>query len=273
MKALINGISLAYGDVGKGSAVVLIHGFPLCRGMWKSQVEAISAAGFRLITPDLRGFGESDAPEGAYSMSLFADDIVALLDYLGIEKAVIGGMSMGGYVLLNILERYPERTSAACFIATRSTADDEAVKEVRLALLERTKLFGVPTVAEMFSSRVFSGEAAEKRDLHRNMYRWMSCADIAGVEGTLHALMDRKDYTPFLATFTLPSIVIGGDQDITVPLKDLRALTERLPDCELCIIRDAGHMVNVEQPSAFNDCLLRFLRRVSGLSTTISHPR
>jgi 3-oxoadipate enol-lactonase len=264
MKALINGISLAYGDVGKGSAVVLIHGFPLCRGMWKSQEEAVSAAGFRLIMPDLRGFGESDAPDGAYSMSLFADDIVALLDYLGIEKAVIGGMSMGGYVLLNILERYPERASAACFIATRSTPDDEAVKEVRLALLERTKRFGVPTVAEIFSSRVFAGEAAEKRDLRRHLYRWMSCADIAGVEGTLHALMDRKDYTPLLGSFTLPALVIGADQDGTVPLADLGILTEGLPESELCIIPDAGHMVNVEQPAAFNECLIRFLRRVTG---------
>jgi pimeloyl-ACP methyl ester carboxylesterase len=263
MKVLINGISLAYGDVGKGSAVVLIHGFPLCRGMWKPQEEAISSAGFRLITPDLRGFGESDAPDGPYSMSLFADDIVALLDHLGIEKAVIGGMSMGGYVLLNILERYPERASAACFIATRSTADDEAVKEVRLALLERTKLYGVHSVAELFSSRIFAGEADGKRELRRHIYRWMSCADMAGVEGTLHALMDRKDYTPFLDRFTLPSLVIGADQDGTVPWSDLRALMEGLPDSELCIIPDAGHMVNVEQPAAFNECLLRFLRRVT----------
>lgn len=264
MKACINGISLAYGDMGTGSAVVLIHGFPLCRGMWKSQEEAIPAAGFRLITPDLRGFGESDAPVGSYSMSLFADDIVALLDYLKIEKAVIGGMSMGGYVLFNILERYPERASAACFIATRSTADDETVKCVRLALLERTKHFGVPTVAEMFSSRIFSGESSDKRDLHRSMYSWMSSADIAGVEGTLHALMDRKDYTPFLEKFTLPCLVIGADRDSTVPREDIITLTQGLPDSELCIISGAGHMVNVEQPSAFNECLLRFLGRVTG---------
>jgi pimeloyl-ACP methyl ester carboxylesterase len=241
--------------------------------MWKLQEEAISAAGFRLITPDLRGFGESDAPDGAYSMSLFADDIVALLDYLEIEKAVIGGMSMGGYVLLNILERYPERAAAACFIATRSTADNDAVKEVRLALLERTKLFGVPTVAEIFSSRIFAGETAEKRDLRRYLYTWMSCADMAGVEGTLRALMDRKDYTPILNRFTLPCLVIGADKDSVVPSEDLRVLTEGLPHSELCIIPGAGHMVNVEQPSAFNECLIRFLRRVAGLSTTISHPQ
>jgi pimeloyl-ACP methyl ester carboxylesterase len=231
--------------------------------MWKPQEEAISAAGFRLITPDLRGFGESEAPEGAYSMSLFADDIVALLDTLGIEKAVIGGMSMGGYVLLNMLERYPERASAACFIATRSTADDETAKGVRLAFLERTKLFDVPTVAEVFSSRLFAGEAAGKRELRRHMYDWMSCADRSGIEGTVHALMDRKDYTPFLETFTLPTLVIGGDQDSTVPVQDLLTLTERLPDNEICIIAGAGHMVNVEQPAAFNECLLRFLRRVT----------
>jgi len=262
MKATINGISLAYGDVGRGSAVVLIHGFPLCRGMWKPQEEAVAGAGFRLITPDLRGFGESDAPGGAYSMSLFADDIVALLDYLAIDKAVIGGMSMGGYVLLNLLERYPERASAACFIATRSTADDEEVKEVRLALLERTRELGLPSVAELFCARLFSGEEAEKRVLRRHMYQWMSCANMAGIEGALPALMGRKDYTPFLERFTLPCLVIGADQDRSVPIQDLLVLSDGLSDSELCIIPGAGHMVNVERPEAFNECLLRFLHRV-----------
>ncbi len=135
MKALINGITIGYDDNGSGPAVCLIHGFPLDRRMWRPQVMTLASAGYRVITPDLRGFGESDATEGPYTMDLYADDLVKLLDHLGIGRAVVGGMSMGGYVLLNLLERHPDRLAAACFIVTRSGADDEAGKERRLCAL------------------------------------------------------------------------------------------------------------------------------------------
>ena len=130
MNAVINGISMAYDDRGSGPALLLIHGFPLCRKMWRPQFNCIPEAGFRLIAPDLRGFGESDAPDGPYSIDLFADDVVELLDHLEIDRAVVGGMSMGGYVLFNLLDRYPERLSGACFITTRAHADDSAGKEI-----------------------------------------------------------------------------------------------------------------------------------------------
>ena len=125
MRTVINGITMAYDDHGSGPAVVLIHGFPLCRRMWHPQIQALTNAGFRVIAPDLRGFGESDAPDGPYSMELFADDIVELLDHLGIDEAVVGGMSMGGYVLLNLLERHRQRLRGAVFITTHATADDD----------------------------------------------------------------------------------------------------------------------------------------------------
>ncbi len=109
MQAELNGIQLAYDEAGEGPAVLLIHGFPLGRQMWGPQVQALAAAGFRAVAPDLRGFGESEPGAGAGSTDLLADDLIALLDHLGIEKAVVGGMSMGGYVMLNLLARYPER--------------------------------------------------------------------------------------------------------------------------------------------------------------------
>src|SRR5512144_213567 len=106
MRAVINGITMAYDDNGSGPVLLLIHGFPLCRRMWHPQIKALVDAGFRVITPDLRGFGESDTPEGPYSLVLYADDMVELLDHRGIEKAAVGGMSMGGYILFSLLERH-----------------------------------------------------------------------------------------------------------------------------------------------------------------------
>ncbi|MBI5657137.1 MAG: alpha/beta fold hydrolase, partial [Geobacter sp.] len=101
MQAIINGIQMAYDDTETGLPLLLIHGFPLCRRMWRPQFNKLPRSGYRVIAPDLRGFGESDAPEGPYSMDIFADDMIALLDYLEIDQAVVGGMSMGGYVLFN----------------------------------------------------------------------------------------------------------------------------------------------------------------------------
>jgi 3-oxoadipate enol-lactonase len=263
MKAHINGISLSYGDTGSGPAVVLLHGFPLSREMWKPQEEAMAEAGYRLVTPDLRGFGESEAPEGPYSMSLFSDDVVALLDHLEIDRAVIGGMSMGGYILLDLLERYPERVIAACFITTRSTSDCNATKTGRLALLERAKKNGTRSIAELSTATLLAGETLrDNPELVSTVYRWMTSVDIRGIEGALQALLDRKDYSTLLTNFDLPALVIGADQDSAVQPEDLRVLSQGLPNGELCIIPQAGHMANLEQPDAFNDCLLRFLQRV-----------
>ena len=135
MKATLNGIELAYDEAGKGPAVLLIHGFPLCRKMWEPQMQALADAGFRAVLPDLRGFGESEAGAKTGSTDLLAHDLIALLDHLGIEKAVVGGMSMGGYVMLNLLTRYPERFSGACFIVTRADADDETARGKRNHLI------------------------------------------------------------------------------------------------------------------------------------------
>jgi len=263
MKAHLNGISMSYGDSGSGPAVVLLHGFPLSRDMWRPQVEALAQAGFRVITPDLRGFGDSEVPDGPYSMSLFSDDVVALLDHLEIDRAIIGGMSMGGYILLNLLERYPERVVAACFITTRSSSDSETAKAGRLALLERMKKDGTGNMAELSIATLLAGETLRHNpELVRTVYRWMTSVDLRGIEGALHALLERKDYSALLKNFDLPSLVIGAAQDSAVPPEDLRVLSEGLPNNELCVIPDAGHMANLEQPEAFNECLLRFLRRV-----------
>ena len=270
MNALINGVNLAWDASGSGPAVCLIHGFPLDRRMWSSQAKALSVAGYRVITPDLRGFGESDAPDCAYSMDLFADDLIALLDHLGVETSVVGGMSMGGYVLLNLLERYPERVSAACFIVTRSGADDEAGKERRLSLARDVMKSGPHPVAEIFGKVLFAERTEQERpELVEDVRGWMMAGDSRGLAGGLLAMAGRKDYTPLLAGFRLPSLVIGAGQDKAVTMEHLRILAEGLPDHKLCIIPDAGHLANLEQPTAFNSCLLDFL---GGLSLNFNRP-
>jgi 3-oxoadipate enol-lactonase len=264
MKATINGINMAWDDNGSGPAVCLIHGFPLDRRMWGPQVMALASAGYRVITPDLRGFGESDAPDSPYAMDLFADDLTALLNHLGIERAVVGGMSMGGYVLLNLLERYPERVAAACFIVTRSGPDDEAAKERRLNLARDVMKFGPRVITEFFTQILFGEETARERpELVAEVCRWMVESDSRGLAGGLLAMRGRKDYTPLLGSFRLPALIIGADQDKAVLPEHMRVLAAGLPQHKKCIIPEAGHLANLEQPLAFNNCLLDFLANLS----------
>ncbi|HEY6007292.1 MAG TPA: alpha/beta fold hydrolase [Geobacteraceae bacterium] len=265
MQTIINGINLAYDDHGTGLPVVLIHGFPLCRKMWHPQVQKLTEAGYRLILPDLRGFGESDAPDGPYSVEQFADDVIALLDHLCIEKAVVGGMSMGGYVLFDLCERYPGRLAGACFITTRAVADDEAGKARRLQLAQEVMKFGPQVVAAAFEKLLFAeASLTERPKLVAEVCRWMTANDSRGLAGGLLAMRERKDYTALLPTFTLPALAIGAAGDKAAPPELSRAIATAIPGCRHCIVPDAGHLANLEHPGAFNRCLLDFLEEVAG---------
>ncbi len=252
---------MAFDDEGSGPPLLLIHGFPLCRKMWRPQLNVLPAAGFRILAPDLRGFGDSDAPDGPYSMDLFADDLVALLDYLEIDKAVVGGMSMGGYVLFNLLERYPQRLSGACFITTRAHADDAAGKLQRLKLAQEVMKFGPDIIAESFEEILFANESLQERPkLVQEAYGWMMGTSSRGLAGGLLAMRERKDYTDLLQKFTIPALAIGAEDDKAAPPDKAREIAAGISGCRLCIIPHAGHMSNLENPGAFNDCLQEFLR-------------
>jgi len=260
MKAEINGFMLAYSDRGKGLPLILIHGFPLCRKMWRPQAEALAKAGCRVIAPDLRGCGESGLPSGIVSMDAYGDDIVALMDHLGIDKAVVGGMSMGGYVLLNLLERYPDRVAAPIFIATKAGGDDDAGKARRTALAEACRAQGSLPVAEVFRNLLFAPETLQdKEELVEEVFGWMRATDPEGAAAALLAMRDRKDCVPLLGGFSQPALVIGADQDQAIPAENSRIIAEGLPDADLCILHGGGHMVNLEQSKGFNQAILEFL--------------
>ena len=263
MHAIINGIRLAFDDTGTGMPILLIHGFPLCRRMWQPQLRKLAEAGFRVIAPDLRGFGESDAVDGPYTMDQFADDVVALLDHLEIEKAVVGGMSMGGYVLLNLCERHSERLAGACFITTRATADDEAGKARRLQLARDVAKFGPQVIADAFYPVLFAeASLTERPKLVDEVCGWMMATDSRGLAGGLLAMRERPDYSAFLPAISIPSLAIGAVGDLAAPPENARAIAAAIPGCRLCIVPDAGHMANLEHPGAFNRCLLDFLKDV-----------
>ncbi|MBJ6726498.1 alpha/beta fold hydrolase [Geomesophilobacter sediminis] len=254
-------IELAYDEIGTGPAVLLIHGFPLNRQMWQPQLNAVAQAGFRAIAFDLPGFGESELPSATPTIDSFADYTVGLMEALGIEKAAIAGMSMGGYILQNLLERYPQRIAAACFIATKSAADDEAGKARRTALATEAERLGSNPITKLFAELLFAPDTVETNPhLVAQVISWMRATDPKAVAGGLLAMRDRKDYTPLLPGFQQPTAFIGGAEDRAGSPHSGEVFQKGLPDClGITVIEKAGHMVNMERPDVFNRALIAFL--------------
>jgi pimeloyl-ACP methyl ester carboxylesterase len=253
-------MTMRYDDTGSGLPVVLLHGFPLNRRMWQPQTTVLAAAGCRVICPDLPGFGATPPQRGVVSMDAYADAVIALLDRLGIDRAVVGGMSMGGYVLLNLVERYPQRLLAALYLVTRAAADDPAGKVRRVELADQVRGGNRSVVPEVFEQLLFAPETLKKRpELVAEVRRWMDAASPAGVAGGLLAMRSRRDYLGMLAELRVPALVIGAAQDLAVPPVHAEALAAGLPEAELHIIPKAGHMANLEQPEMFNRIVLDFL--------------
>lgn len=253
---------LTYDEQGTGCPVVLLHGFPLCRAMWRPQISALATAGCRVICPDLPGFGDSPPAPEPVSMATYADAVIDLLDQLGIEQAVIGGMSMGGYVLLDLLERYPDRLLGAMFLLSRASADDPAAREKRTRLAAEVKRGNGSVVPETFAQVLFAPDTPQKKpELVARVRQWMESTSPAGTVAGLLAMRDRADYVAKLTDYPLPALVVGAEQDQAVPPEHARLLADRLPAAELTIIPAAGHMANLEKPIWFNQALTEFLRK------------
>ena len=251
--------SLFYEEAGSGKPLLLIHGFPLSGGIWNRQLDGL-AGKFRVIAPDLRGFGRSTPADLPYSMDLYADDTIMLMDHLGIESAAVCGMSMGGYVLLNLLERYPDRVNTACFMVTKAGADDAEGRARRTALAEEILKSGSKAAAEAFSRILFApGSAAKNPEMVMQIYGMMLEASPEGLVSGLLAMRDRPDYSQRLGEFKVRSLVIGAAEDMAIPGEESKKLAAGLHDATLCMIPEAGHMVMLEQPEAVNRAIAEFL--------------
>lgn len=262
--ALINGSNLVWDEVGSGPSVLLIHGFPLCRTLWRPQVAALTAAGYHVIAPDLRGFGESDTDSGIATIGRYVDDLVELLDLLEVEKTVAVGMSMGGYLLFDLQKRFTDRLSAAVFAVTRCLPDDEAGKQRRYQLAKAVQLHGPQAVADPFLDLLVSATLRESRPkLAEEVYSWMISTSTQGLVSGLLAMADRPDATEQLADIQIPSLVIGAADDLAIPPEHSEMISAGIKGSELVIIPTAGHLANLESPTEFNRGLLLFLRKVA----------
>lgn len=264
MQAKINDSKIYYVEGGNPAAasVIFIHGFPFSSEIWKSQLEALGHD-YHAVAYDFRGLGKSAVGDGQYTLEGHVDDLIALLDFLEIDKAVVVGLSMGGYIALRALERNPERFLGVALCDTQSKADDNAGKLKRAAGAKAVKKDGAAAFAQGFVGAVFTPASIENKvpevDFIRDI---ISANDPVAIAGNLIAMAARTDTTESLADIAVPTLILVGEEDKLTPPDAARDMHTRIEGSQLHLVPRAAHLSNLENPEFFNARLLEFLATI-----------
>ena len=258
----INGIEIAYEDSGEGPALVLVHGHPFNRSMWQPQVQRFSRSGWRVVAPDLRGYGESTVVPGKTPITTFAEDIVGLLDRLGLERVVVAGLSMGGQIVMEVLRLIPHRVAGLVLADTTARAETAEGWRGRNEMADRLLREGMgPYAEEVLSKMVAPYNVAALPEVAGHVMRMMRSTDPEGAAAALRGRAERPDYLDVLASAAVPALVVVGRDDEFTPIEEAELMRDRLPDAELVVIEGTAHMPNLERPAEFNRALEQFLAR------------
>ena len=248
----------------EGPAILFVHGFPFDHALWRHQLAAFPA--WRRIAPDLRGAGASSVPDAldSYSIARYADDLVHLLDALGIPQAVVCGLSLGGYIVFELLRHHAQRLRAAILCNTKAAADSAEAKRDRDAMIMLARKEGADAIADKLVPKLLAGATLDQRSQVVNeVKRMIACQPVAGIVGALRALRDRPDATALLAAIRVPVLVVGGDEDQITPPSGMQEMARAISGARFALIQGAGHVTPLEQPLAVNAAMEDFL---SGLA-------
>jgi pimeloyl-ACP methyl ester carboxylesterase len=308
-KALVNGITIAYEDVGEGEDVlVLVHGHPFNRTMWRPQVDWIGSlnrarardfeAGlalpglyhqtephprdsqpariededeheddyggrpWRVIVPDLRGYGESTVVSGKTTLDVFAEDMAGLLDQLDIKRVVIGGLSMGGQIVMEFCRQYPERVRGVLLAATICRAETQEGKQQRAAMADRLLREGMrPYAEEVLPKMVAPANLSALPGVAEHVRTMMRSTNPIGAAAAIRGRAERPDYAETLARIDVPALVTVGDEDAFTTRQDAEQMSGLMKRSELVWMKGVGHMPNLEHEPQFNRALGRLLER------------
>ncbi len=260
LTATLNDQVVSYDDLGEGNVpIVFIHGFPFDKTMWRKQLDDLKST-HRVIAYDLHGFGKSTDEDTALSMDLFGDDLINFLDHLYIEKAIICGLSMGGYIALNVMQRFPERFEALVLCDTQCIADSDEARGKRMAAIEDINANGTKEFVENFLKGAFyEGSFTSKKEVVEELKNVVSSNSPEVLTRGLKALANRSETCSTLKKISVPTLIICGKEDGLTPPVRSQEMHEKIKDSTLRIIENAGHVSNLEQPEAFNKHLREFL--------------
>lgn len=253
------GASLRYDDAGRGRPLLLLHAFPLNASMWQPQLDGLNGS-CRVIAPDARGFGESRPAPEALTMDQIADDAAAVLDAAGIERAVVCGLSMGGYAAFSFWRRHRERVRALVLADTRAGADSEEGKAEREKFARGALEHGIDWVAAEMLPKL--QRAVPDRSVEEQLRGMILTNAVDAVAAAQRGMALRSDSTPLLPTIDCPCLVIVGAQDSLTGPEQAQAMADAIPGCSLSVLQGAGHATNLEAVPAFNAALATFVDRV-----------
>lgn len=259
MQVDVGGVRLAVVVGGEGVPVVLLHGFPLSSAIWDPIRPSLESA-CRLVTPDLRGMGRSDRPEGAYSLDALAEDVLRLADALALDRFVLGGHSMGGYVTLRFAARWPERLAGLVFVDTKAEADPPPGRVVRQEAIAEIGRYGAERYLEGFVPRLVGRTTHQEHPELLPRLRAIVAGTPAHVlQGCQQAMLERPDSTSLLPRLDLPALVVVGEEDSFVPVATAQGMAAELPQGRLAVIPGAGHTPSMERPVQTASALFSFL--------------
>lgn len=260
----INNITVNYSDDGpeNAPAIIFIHGFPFNKSMWTMQLEALKDT-HRVIAYDVRGHGNSGEGDSEFSMDLFANDLLSLMDALKLDRAILCGLSMGGYIALNAIEKYPERFDGLILSDTQCAADTPEAKEKRLKAIENIRENGVEKYADESIKNLFAIESfATKKNEIAEVREMIVKTSKQSLFNTLIALSKRKETCSGLSNITVPVLIVVGSEDKITPVASAELMHKKIQGSFLNIIAHAGHLTNLENPFEFNQLLINFFAAV-----------
>ena len=261
----INNALIRYDDKGKGQIpIIFIHGFPFDKQMWQPQIQLLSKTN-RTIAYDIRGYGKSEAGTQMPSIGLYADDLINFMDALEIEKAIVCGLSMGGYILLNAAVLCPERFEAIILCDTQCIADTPEVKESRNKLITKIIAGKKADFAEEFIKKAFCKETLDhKQDVVERVRKVILATSSVSITGSLGAMADRPEVCSQLNKISIPTLVICGEYDTVTPPEQSTLLHKSIKNSKMHLLKRSGHLSNLEQPEEFNQQVLQFIMELSG---------
>lgn len=260
----LEGVTIFYDDFGDGvTPIIFIHGFPLDKSSWKPQIAYLKETN-RVIAYDIRGFGRSNKGDEKVTISLLADDLMKFMDALQIKRAIVCGLSMGGYILLNAISRYPDRFLAIILADTQCIADSSEVKAKRYLTIENINKGEFNDFADSFIKSIFVPNTFEtKKELVAEIKSVILSTAVDTITDTLEALAERSETCSGLVNISFPVLILFGREDKLIPLTQAELLMLKFNDSSLQVIDHAGHLPNLEQPLEFNRHLLSFISKLS----------
>ncbi|HLH62187.1 MAG TPA: alpha/beta fold hydrolase [Ktedonobacteraceae bacterium] len=262
MKTTVNDINIAYDDHGIGLPVLFLHAFPLNRNMWEGELTALLLEErYRLVALDWPGFGESEIAADISTMDVFADYLAGLMDTLGMQSAVLCGLSMGGYAAFAFLRKYPRRVAGLILADTRPGADTLEAQANRENVARVAETQGTGAIADMQMPRLLSDYTRQHHpEVELRVRQLINAATPRGIAAASRGMAQRADSTDLLPGIACPTLVVVGEQDALTPPDVARDYAAKIPNALFITIPNAGHLSNLEQPEAFLQAIGGFLR-------------